>query len=91
MSEVTMASHLPDIVLGQPFGSVGKLLPNLEMKIVDPETGKEQAAGEIGEVCIRGPTVMPGYFHNVEATEHCIRDGWLHTGMLLMPLSASYG
>ncbi|KAK6014138.1 hypothetical protein OSTOST_20512, partial [Ostertagia ostertagi] len=71
MSEATMTSHLPDTILGQPFGS-----------IVDPETGKERSGGEIGEVCIRGPTVMLGYFHNNEATEHCIIDGWLHTGDL---------
>ncbi|XGW09715.1 hypothetical protein V3C99_011746 [Haemonchus contortus] len=82
MSEATMATHLPDAHLGQPFGSVGKIVSNLEMKIVDPETGNERSTGEIGEICVRGPTVMLGYFQNVEATENCIKDGWLHTGDL---------
>ncbi|WKX94827.1 hypothetical protein Q1695_011804 [Nippostrongylus brasiliensis] len=80
MSEATMATHLPDVINGQPFGSVGKLLPNLEMKIVDPNTADEVPCWETGEVCIRGPTVMHGYFRNTRATEDTITDGWLHTG-----------
>ncbi|PIO57987.1 hypothetical protein TELCIR_20590 [Teladorsagia circumcincta] len=77
-----MATHMPDLINGQPFGSVGKLVSNMEMKITDPDTGEERKTGEIGEICLRGPTVMLGYLHNVEATEECIRDGWLHTGDL---------
>ncbi|KAK6737593.1 hypothetical protein RB195_019977 [Necator americanus] len=80
MSELCMASHLPDLVEGQPFGSVGKLSSNLEMKIVDPETGVGRKFGEVGEICIRGPTVMLGYLKKPDATRQCIRDGWMHTG-----------
>lgn len=80
MSEATMATHMPDIVNGQPFGSVGKILSNLEMKIIDPETGAELGRGERGEVCIRGPTVMLGYYRNPQATRDTVKDGWLHTG-----------
>ncbi|KAK6737596.1 hypothetical protein RB195_019978 [Necator americanus] len=80
MSELCMASHMPDAFEGQPFGSVGKLLSNLEMKIVDPETNIEKNRGEEGEICIRGPTVMLGYLEQPDATRECIRDGWVHTG-----------
>ncbi|KHJ84481.1 hypothetical protein OESDEN_15803 [Oesophagostomum dentatum] len=80
MSELSMASHMPDLIEGQPFGSAGKVVLNLLMKIVDPDTNNEMHRGEIGEVCIRGPTVMRGYLGKPDATSDCIRDGWMHTG-----------
>ncbi|PAV63437.1 hypothetical protein WR25_22600 [Diploscapter pachys] len=80
MTECTMASHVPDFSLEQPFGCVGKLLPNLMMKIIDTDTGKELGVGERGEICVKGPTVMLGYFCRDEATKNTLRDGWLHTG-----------
>ncbi|VDM80150.1 unnamed protein product [Strongylus vulgaris] len=80
MSETCMVSHLPDIRNGQPPGSVGKIAPNLEMKIVDPKSGDVKKRGEMGEVCVRGPTVMLGYHRKPEMTQHCIKDGWMHTG-----------
>ncbi|KIH43222.1 hypothetical protein ANCDUO_26777 [Ancylostoma duodenale] len=86
MSEVCMASHLPDIVDGQPFGSVGKLASNLEMKIVDPENHMEKKRGDVGEICIRGPTVMLGYINKPKETGECIRDGWMHTGEIVRKL-----
>ena len=58
------------------LGSIGKLLPSLEGKIVDPN---EQG---IGELAVKGPTVMLGYYQNEEATAETIIDGWLHTGDL---------
>ncbi len=58
-------------------GSVGKPLPNIEVRIVDPD------ASGVGELQVRGPTVMKGYFHNPAATAEAIdADGWLHTGDL---------
>ncbi|CAJ0607100.1 unnamed protein product [Cylicocyclus nassatus] len=80
LSETCMVSHLPDVLNGQPPGSVGKVLPNLEAKIVDPDTGDIKAHGEMGEICVRGPTVMLGYHRKPEMTQQCIRDGWMHTG-----------
>jgi fatty-acyl-CoA synthase len=61
-------------------GSVGKPIFHSEMRIVDPETGVEVAAGEPGELLIRGPHVCSGYWRNPEATAEAIVDGWFHTG-----------
>ncbi|HEX9775190.1 MAG TPA: 4-coumarate--CoA ligase family protein [Actinomycetota bacterium] len=59
-------------------GTVGLLVPNTEMRIVDPETGGD---GEEGEIWYRGPQIMAGYLNNPEATAITIdADGWLHTG-----------
>jgi len=61
--------------------TVGKVLPELEVKIVDPSSGAERAAGERGELCCRGYNVMKGYYNNAEATRAAIdADDWLHTG-----------
>ena len=63
--------------------SVGPPLPGTEEKIVDVETGtKELPQGEVGEVVVRGPQVMRGYWKNPEATREALRDGWLYTGDL---------
>ncbi|MEO1000002.1 MAG: AMP-binding protein, partial [Pseudomonadota bacterium] len=62
-------------------GASGRLVPNTELRIVDPETGADRAPGEEGEVIVRGPQVMKGYLGNPEATAGTIdADGWLHTG-----------
>lgn len=63
--------------------TVGKALPNVEVKIINPETGETAAAGVQGELCTRGYHVMKGYYNMPEATASAIdRDGWLHTGDL---------
>jgi fatty-acyl-CoA synthase len=63
--------------------TIGLPLPNMETKIVNPETGETAAIGEIGEFCTRGYHVMRGYFEMPDATAAAIdRDGWLHTGDL---------
>ena len=61
------------------FGSSGKILIPLDLKIVDGE-GRELPRGQKGEIIIRGENVMAGYWKNPEATAETIRDGWLHTG-----------
>jgi long-chain acyl-CoA synthetase len=48
--------------------------------VVDADTGREVPAGEVGELVVRGPQVMKGYFNNPHATEAVLRDGWLYTG-----------
>ena len=64
-------------------GTVGKPLPGVEVKLVDPATGEPSLAGEPGELCARGHDVMAGYYNNPAATARAIdAEGWLHTGDL---------
>ncbi|MGH1347706.1 MAG: AMP-binding protein [Nannocystales bacterium] len=62
-------------------GSVGTVIPNTQIRLVDPETGEDAEPGERGELWARGPQVTGGYFGNAGATAATIDDdGWLHTG-----------
>lgn len=62
------------------LGSIGTPIDAVEMKIVDPETGLDCAPGELGEIVIKGPNVMLGYWNRPEETEEAIRDGWFYSG-----------
>ena len=63
--------------------TVGFEFPNVEVKIVNYETGEPCLSGEQGEICCRGYNVMKGYYKNPEATQKAIdKDGWLHSGDL---------
>lgn len=62
-------------------GSVGVAASSVEIRITDPH-GDELTVGRTGEICVRGPTVMLGYWRNEKATADSIRDGWLWTGDL---------
>jgi acyl-CoA synthetase (AMP-forming)/AMP-acid ligase II len=66
-----------------PAGSVGRLLPGTEARLVDPVTGEDVAVGAVGELWVRGPQVMLGYLDAPQATTATVRDGWLRTGDLL--------
>jgi|SaaInl8_200m_RNA_FD_contig_123_20517_length_3151_multi_5_in_0_out_2_1 fatty-acyl-CoA synthase len=69
--------------LERRVGTVGRALPNVEVKIVEPETNREVGTNEQGELCTRGYHVMKGYYKNPEATKQAIDgEGWLHTGDL---------
>jgi fatty-acyl-CoA synthase len=59
--------------------TVGKAIPNVEVKIVDPETGEDLPPGEPGELVARGFGIMKGYYKMPDKTKEVIRDGWLHT------------
>ncbi len=79
-------------IMAQPAGeyregSIGLPFPDMDVKIVDPETYQEKPHGEIGEIVINGPAVMKGYLNNPEETAATLKvhdDGkiWLHTGDL---------
>ncbi len=67
-------------------GSVGIPLPDVDVRIADPETGRPLAAGEVGEILIRAPQIMPGYWRNADESAIVLRDHadgrWLHTADL---------
>ena len=64
-------------------GSVGRVHPHVEVKVVDPEGGATVARGDPGELCTRGYSVMAGYWNDPERTAEAIdADGWMHTGDL---------
>jgi acyl-CoA synthetase (AMP-forming)/AMP-acid ligase II len=60
--------------------SIGMPIPSTEFKLVDPETGKLAELGEPGEIAVRGPQLMKGYYNQPEETANAIRDGWMFTG-----------
>lgn len=63
------------------FETVGKPLPQTELKIIDPQSGDTVPIGSSGEICGRGYNIMAGYYNNTSATEVAIdKEGWLHTG-----------
>ena len=61
------------------MGSVGKPLPGIDVRLEKPD-GTDAAPGEDGEICMRGPNLMTGYWNSPEETASAIRDGWFHTG-----------
>jgi acyl-CoA synthetase (AMP-forming)/AMP-acid ligase II len=63
------------------LGSVGRAQTGVEVAVLD-DTGHPVAPGTIGEVCVRGDTVMAGYLNNAQATAEALAGGWLHTGDL---------
>jgi fatty-acyl-CoA synthase len=71
--------------------TVGRPIPGLEVKVIDPATGKALADNTQGELCARGHCVMLGYYNNEEATREAIDpEGWLHTGDLAIRLPSGY-
>ena len=65
----------------QRIGTIGVPFPDVESKIVDAETGeRELPPGEAGELILRGPQLMDGYYHRPDETAQTLRDGWLYTG-----------
>jgi long-chain acyl-CoA synthetase len=83
LTETSPITHANPLAGVRKPGSIGVPLPGTDMKIVDAETGtRELGANEEGELCIRGPQVMSGYWNRPDETAAMIRDGWLYTGDL---------
>ena len=83
MTETAIGVTIPDRRSGTAPGSVGRVMPNTELRVVDPETGDDLGAGEPGELWVRGPQVMAGYLGRPDATAELIdAEGWLRTGDL---------
>eukprot|EP00238_Polyblepharides_amylifera_P002021 CAMPEP_0196586420 /NCGR_PEP_ID=MMETSP1081-20130531/54189_1 /TAXON_ID=36882 /ORGANISM="Pyramimonas amylifera, Strain CCMP720" /LENGTH=581 /DNA_ID=CAMNT_0041908293 /DNA_START=101 /DNA_END=1846 /DNA_ORIENTATION=+ len=80
MTEMSPASHIAPYGC-KMYGSIGHLLPNMQAKIVDPDTGKCVGVGKTGELLLRGPNVMLGYLDDEKSTKECLdKQGFLHTG-----------
>lgn len=83
LSEASPVTHRNPISGLQKNGSIGIPLPNTDARIVDIATGEQTLeAGEVGELVIKGPQVMKGYWNRPEETNLTIREGWLFTGDL---------
>ncbi len=83
LSEASPVTHAGPLDGTAVPGTIGLPLPDTEARIVDAATGTEQLPhGEVGELIVRGPQVMLGYWKNPTETERVLRNGWLHTGDL---------
>jgi acyl-[acyl-carrier-protein]-phospholipid O-acyltransferase / long-chain-fatty-acid--[acyl-carrier-protein] ligase len=68
-----------DEQIGNKVGTVGRLLPGMSARIVDPETGAEVPDGETGVLCLKGPNIFSGYLDDAGRTHSSFRDGWFIT------------
>jgi len=83
LSEASPVTHAGPLDGTSIAGTIGLPFPDTDARIVDAATGTEELpVGEVGELVIRGPQVMEGYWNDPDATSHAIRDGWLFTGDL---------
>jgi long-chain acyl-CoA synthetase len=81
LSEASPTTHCNPPFADRKPGSVGIGMPSTEYKIVDVGSGLEEVpVGELGEVIIKGPQIMKGYWNMPEETANTLRDGWLYTG-----------
>jgi long-chain acyl-CoA synthetase len=81
LAEASPATHCNPVFGKRKTGSIGLPYPDTLARIVDLETGEEShSPGEIGELCIKGPQVMKGYWKLPEETARTVRNGWLYTG-----------
>lgn len=81
LSEASPVTHCNPIYGRRKKGSIGLPFPDTDAKVVDLDTGeRELQPGEVGELIIRGPQIMKGYWNRPEETKATLRDGWLYTG-----------
>ena len=81
LTESHVATHANPLKGKNPIGSIGLPLPGVEARIVDPVEGNDELPiGAIGELIMRGPTIMQGYWNMPNETASSLRDGWLYTG-----------
>lgn len=80
LTESSPVTHANPIWGRRVTGSIGLPWPDTDCKIVDVETGEELPQGEIGELAVKGPQIMKGYWNRPEETAATLKDGWLLTG-----------
>ena len=83
LTEASPVCSVTRLDMEQKPGSIGVPIPGLEARIVD-DGERDLARGEIGELIVRGPNVMKGYYKDDAATALVLRNGWLHTGDLAL-------
>jgi long-chain acyl-CoA synthetase len=81
LTEASPVTHCNPLYGERRLGSVGLPLPGVDAKVVDEE-GKEVPLGEVGELIVKGPNVMKGYWNRPDETQKALKDGWLFTGDL---------
>ena len=81
LSEASPVTHSNPVLGLIKKGSIGMPFPGVDAKVVDEE-GKELPPGEVGELAVKGPNVMKGYWNRPEETQKTLKDGWLFTGDL---------
>lgn len=79
LTESSPVTHCNPLHVEPPVGSIGLPLPSTDAKVVDQD-GKEVPVGEVGELIVKGPQVMKGYWQRDDETAKTIKDGWLWTG-----------
>jgi long-chain acyl-CoA synthetase len=83
LSEASPVTHVNPLGEGNRPGTIGLPLPDTDARIMDQATGLEELpVGSVGELVVRGPQVMKGYFNNPAETANALRGGWLYTGDL---------
>ncbi len=80
LSETSPITHVNPLRTVRKIGSIGVPFVETDAAVIDPETGAPVKPGEDGELVIRGPQVMQGYWNRPEETAVAMRDGWFHTG-----------
>ncbi|MBT9587708.1 AMP-binding protein [bacterium] len=90
LTEAGPITHVGPLEGERRQGSVGLPLLETESRILHLDTGQPQPPGEIGELVVRGPQLMSGYWEEPQATAAALRDGWLHTGDLGVTDSDGY-
>ncbi|WP_243029222.1 long-chain-fatty-acid--CoA ligase [Thermus albus] len=81
LTEASPVTHCNPLHGPRKLGSVGLPFPGVEAKVVDEE-GHELPLGEVGELIVKGPNIMKGYWNRPEETQKALKDGWLFTGDL---------
>src|SRR5699024_8309456 len=82
LTETSPVTHANFVWKKRQDGSIGVPWPNTESKILDMSSGQELPIGDIGEIAVKGPQIMKGYWNNPEETDNTFKDGWLLTGDL---------
>ncbi len=80
LSEAAPVTHCNPLTAECRNGTIGLPLPEVEAAIISPETGEPLPPGAIGEIAVKGPNIMSGYWQNEEETRAIFLNGWLRTG-----------